>query len=72
MAGSWEAALRVRAAASEAVAGELALLLVDVAAVLLRGCAAARRLAKGAGTEAFRRASVAGSGGRISAGFLES
>ena len=78
MAGGWAAALRGRAAATEAAVGEPALLLVDVAAALLRGYAAARRTAEGAGTEAFQRAAVAGGGGRIGTGvfrllrFLES
>ena len=64
MAGGWAAALRGRAAATEAAIGDSALLPSPTA--------------EGVGAEAFRRAAVAGGGDRISAGvfwllhFLES
>jgi hypothetical protein len=54
----------------EAAVGEPALLLVDGAAALLRGCAAARRTAEGTGAEVFRRAAVAGGRGRIGTAFF--
>jgi hypothetical protein len=55
----------------EVAVGEPALLLADGAAALLRGCAAARRTAEGAGVEAFRHASVAGGRGRIGTGVFQ-